>query len=179
VDAFRSRFENAFGASPPACVIAIASLEDPDCMLHLEAVAVAGGGTPVMGEGAAPAGCLGSAAVLAGDELFIGGQYGVGRDGSLCGGIEAQTLAAWERIRLLLASAGMTPAHILRTNNVLTDWRHYRGFNAGYGANVREPYPPRATVLGSLGMPGALVQIEAIAHRAGDTATIVQARGAS
>ena len=141
----------------------------------LEAVAVAGGGIAVAGDVASPGFALGPAAVLAGDELYIGGQYGVDRSGRLAHGIKAQTLAAWDRIRFLLEAAGMTAGHILRTNNVLTDWRSYQGFNAGYGANVQEPYPPRATVLGSLAMPGALVQIEAVAHRAGDAATIVQA----
>ena len=176
VEAFRSCFQATFAHAQPACAIAIAPLENPDCMLHLEAVAVGGGGIPVTGDVATPNLGLGSAAVLAGDELYIGGQYGVDRDGRLVQGIEAQTLAAWDRIRFLLEAAGMTADHILRTNNVLTDWRSYRGFNAGYGANVQEPYPPRATVLGSLAMPGALVQIEGIAHREGDAATIVQAR---
>jgi 2-iminobutanoate/2-iminopropanoate deaminase len=116
--------------------------------------------------------------VLAGDELYIGGQAGIDRSGRLAAGVEAQTRAAWERVRSLLGAAGLSIDHVLRTNNILTDWRSYAGFNAGYGANVGKPYPPRATVLGSLAWPGALVQVETIAHRAGDTATIVQA-GAS
>src|SRR5690606_13035338 len=98
--------------------------------------------------------------VLAGDDLYIGGQYGIAADGRLARGVEAQTLAAWARVRALLNAAGMTTEHILRTNNILTDWRTYAGFNAGYGANVRKPYPPRATVLGALALPGALVQVE-------------------
>ncbi len=174
-EAFGRCFQARFPQAQPACVVSIASLEDPGCMLHLEAVAIAGGGTPVRADVAAPHPGLGSAAVLAGDELYIGGQCGVDRNGRLAAGVEAQTLAAWDRIRFLLEAAGMTTDHILRTNNVLTDWRSYRAFNAGYGANVRVPYPPRATVLGALAAQGALVQIEAIAHRAGDAAIIVQA----
>jgi 2-iminobutanoate/2-iminopropanoate deaminase len=174
VEAFRKCFQSCFPESPPACTIVIASLERPEFMLHLEEVALAGGGTPIAGDSSTYAG-PGSPAVLAGDELYVGGQYGVETNGKLALGVEAQTLAAWNRVGSLLEAAGMTRDHILRTNNILTDWRSYGGFNAGYGANVSKPYPPRATVLGSLAMPGALVQIEGIAHRAGNEATIVQA----
>ena len=75
---------------------------------------------------------------------------------------------------MLLAAAGFNDQSVLRTNNVLTDWRFYADFNAGYGANVTEPYPPRATVLGGLARREAVVQIEAVAHRSGSDAVIVQ-----
>ncbi|MEO6271069.1 MAG: RidA family protein [Lautropia sp.] len=174
VDAFESCFRACFAHAPPACTVVIAFSEQPDCLLTLEAVAVAGGGSPIA-DGLGEHRQLGSAAVLAGEELYIGGQYGADAHGKLAGGVEAQTLAAWDRVRAILQAAGMSVEHILRTNNILTDWRSYAGFNAGYGANVRKPYPPRATVLGSLALPGALVQVEAIAHRGGDEATIVLA----
>ena len=57
----------------------------------------------------------------------------------------------------------------------LTDWRGYRDFNAAYGEFVEPPYPPRATVLAGLVPPSAQVQIEAIAHRAGGEATVLDA----
>jgi enamine deaminase RidA (YjgF/YER057c/UK114 family) len=111
--------------------------------------------------------------MLAGDTLYISGHTGAARGGDST----AQTREAWAMINNLLAAVGFTPDTILRTNNVLTDWRSYAGFNAGYGANVDQPYPPRATVLGSLLDPAALVQIEAVAHRNGSNATIVQVPG--
>jgi 2-iminobutanoate/2-iminopropanoate deaminase len=174
---FGSCFRSWFPQAQPACTVVVAAVEDPNCLLSLEAIAVAGGGTPIGGDIAAES-AFGPPAVLAGDELYIGGQYGVDGNGRLAGGVEAQTLAAWVRVRDLLEAAGMTGDHILRTNNILTDWRSYAGFNAGYGANVRKPYPPRATVLGGLAMPGALVQVEGVAHREGNEAVIVQAEGA-
>jgi len=162
----------AFFPQPaPACVVVVAPLPKPDWMLQLEAVAVKGGGRPVRAGLSSTEFDLGTPAMLAGDELYIGGQFGRGA------GVEAQTRAAWDRIRALLDAVGMDAAAILRTNNVLTDWRNYAGFNAGYGANVSEPYPPRTTVLGGLAQRDALVQIEALAHRHGGTATIVQAQG--
>ena len=47
---------------------------------------------------------------------------------------------------------------------------------AGYGAVVTRPYPPRATVLAALADPRACVQVEAVAHRGGGDATVLEAR---
>ena len=88
--------------------------------------------------------------------------------------VERQTRTAWERLGSLLEVAGFTPESIVRTNNILVDWRDYAGFNAGYGAHMPEPYVPRATVLGQLSDARARVQVEAIAHREGHAATILQ-----
>jgi 2-iminobutanoate/2-iminopropanoate deaminase len=55
---------------------------------------------------------------------------------------------------------------------MLTDWRHYAAYNEVYRAFFTAPYPARSTVSGSLGRPGALIEIEAIAM-AGAHATAV------
>ncbi|HUF80546.1 MAG TPA: RidA family protein, partial [Burkholderiales bacterium] len=99
-------------------------------------------------------------------------------DGSLPTGAEQQIRAAWTRVQALLEEAGMALEDVVRTSNVLTDWRHYASYNAGYGAFVTAPYPPRATVLGALSDPRGLVQIEAVAHRAGRDATVLEANPA-
>lgn len=170
--AFGAALARTFPTEPPACTLVTASPSDPRSLLQIEAIAAAGGGHRLAGpKGAAG---IGAAAVLAGDDLYIGGQVGEGDDGQLVAGGEAQTRAAWERIRAILDEAGMDARSIVRTNNVLTDWRLYADFNAGYGANVSDPYPPRATVLGGLPRYRALVQIEAVAHRLGSEAVIVQ-----
>lgn len=174
VPAFTSALASAFPAEPPACTVVIAPLADAGAMLQLEAVAAVGGGRPVVGVERLPEHRIGSAAVLAGEELYIGGQLGDDEGGHLGPDVEGQTRAAWERVRAMLTAVGMDAASIVRTNNVLTDWRHYAAFNAGYGANVAEPYPPRATVLGGLPRRRAHVQIEAIGHRHGAEAVIVQ-----
>jgi 2-iminobutanoate/2-iminopropanoate deaminase len=115
--------------------------------------------------------------VRAGDVLYISGQSGISADGSFPARCEAQTREAWRKIDALVAAAGFPADSIVRTNSVLVDWRDYAGFNAGYGANVRAPYPPRATVLGSLPSAAARVQTEAIAHRSGAEGTIIQVPG--
>jgi len=168
---FEAAYRAAFAAPFPTRCIVMAPLEHADHRLQIEAKAVRGGGRPI----GSPADVQdsASAAMLADDTLYIGGQTGAAQGGDC----NAQTRAAWARINDLVAAAGFAPDSILRTNNVLTDWRSYADFNGGYGANVSQPYPPRATTLGNLLDPAALVQIEAIAHRNGSNATIVQVAG--
>ncbi|MGE3066013.1 MAG: Rid family hydrolase [Hyphomicrobiaceae bacterium] len=172
--AFEAVYREAFAAPCPARTIVAAPLEHPGHAVQLEAVAVRGG-EPI----GAPDATLGAAspAVRAGDVLYISGQSGVSGDGSFPAGCEAQMRAAWRKINALVTAAGFPADSIVRTNSVLVDWRDYAGFNAGYGANVRAPYPPRATVLGSLAWPAARVQTEAISHRGGADATIIQVPG--
>lgn len=174
VPAFSRAFADFFPAVQPACTLVIAPLADARSLLQLEAIAAQGGGHSIEGVNGSDDWRLGSAAVLSGDDLYIGGQLGATAEGRIPAGAENQTKAAWERIRVLLAAAGFNDQSVLRTNNVLTDWRFYADFNAGYGANVTEPYPPRATVLGGLARREAVVQIEAVAHRGGTDAVIVQ-----
>ena len=152
--------------SPSRCVVG-APLEEPSWHLQLEATAVPGVGKPIVSAQASPDGC--SPAVLAGDTLYISGLTAGAED------CESQTRKVWEHINGLIAAAGFVgDESVLRTNTILTDWRDYAGFNAGYGANVQYPYPPRATVHGTLLNAQRLVQTEAIAHRAGQNAGIVQ-----
>jgi 2-iminobutanoate/2-iminopropanoate deaminase len=160
----------AFAAPYPTRCVVAAPLEDPRFCLQIEATAVRGGARPI-GAADAALGCA-SPAMLAGDVLYVSGHCAPA--GADC---EAQTRGAWDKINALVAAAGFTSDSIVRTNNVLTDWRAYAGFNAGYGSNVTKPYPPRATVLGGLIDPAALVQVEAIAHRNGGEAVIVQVPG--
>ncbi|MGD9943833.1 MAG: RidA family protein [Burkholderiaceae bacterium] len=180
--------------SRPACTVVGAPLSHREHLLQLEVLCVRGGGTPVQAPGASCVLRGGSPAVLSGDELHIGSQTGV-RDGSSSGsdgrsgsgtasgtgsgagansgaahradddGVHGQTRRAFDKVAALLQAAGMSTEHLMRTNNVLVDWRDYAGFNLGYGANVTRPYPPRATVLGTLAVADARVQIEGSAHR--------------
>jgi enamine deaminase RidA (YjgF/YER057c/UK114 family) len=167
-------FQHFFGDSWPTWTVVGAPLESPDFRLTIESIATPGGGqrlgsrlVPLVAGRAAPA-------VLAGDILFLGGQIGLSPNSVEPGDVERQTRNAWERLNSLIDVAGFTPESIVRTNNVLTDWRDYAGFNAGYGANMPEPYVPRATVLGQLSDARARVQVEGIAHRKGNAATILQ-----
>jgi 2-iminobutanoate/2-iminopropanoate deaminase len=160
-----------FAAPYPACTVVGAPLAHPDQLIELEAIVVKGGGQPVGGI-QDTLGCA-SPAMLAGDYLYISAQRAPA--GAT---VDTQTRFAWNQIDALLAMADMRIEDVIHTTNVLTDWRSYGGFNAGYGAHAHPPYPPRATVQGDLSEPRALVQIEAIAHRHGRDATFINVPGA-
>lgn len=153
-----SAWSELFPEPGPARTVIVTSLGGSDTRVQLEWSALPGGGAPI-----------GPNAVFAGEELYIGGQTGAGE------GAEAQTVAVWQRMTSLLASAGMSRDDVVRTCNTLVDWRDYATYNAGYGRFVARPYPPRATVLGVLPVPGARIQMDAIAHRAGRDALTLEA----
>jgi enamine deaminase RidA (YjgF/YER057c/UK114 family) len=160
--AFDAAYEATFAPPFPARTVVVAPLAHQTDRVLVEAVAIAGGGIPL-----GPKRHLSSAAMLAADELFIAGQLGRGN------GAQAQAESAWAQIEAILADAGMTAEHVTRTSNVLTDWRLYHDFNAGYAAHVGQPYPPRTTAIAGLGDPGTMVQISAQAHRQALTATVL------
>jgi enamine deaminase RidA (YjgF/YER057c/UK114 family) len=159
---FDAAYEAAFAPPFPARTVVVAPLARATDRVLVEAVAIAGGGIPL-----GPKRHLSSAAMLAADEVFIAGQLGRGN------GADAQAESAWAQIEAILAEGGMTAAHVTRTSNVLTDWRLYHDFNAGYAARVSQPYPPRTTTIAGLADAGALLQISAQAHRQSLTATVL------
>ena len=77
-------------------------LRHPLQMVEIESTAVAGGGRPLGAGLMASPGA--SPAMLAGEELYIGGQLGVTADGSLPADAEQQTRTAWTRVQALLAA---------------------------------------------------------------------------
>lgn len=168
--AFDAAFVRFFRAPyPPRSVVGV-PLARPGQLVELESIAAAGGGEPVEPRGGPARPAPASSAIRAGDWVFVGAQS----SGSVPDA-EGQTRAAWTRIAGALDLAGLGLEDVVRTNNILTDWRLYAGFNAGYGAFVTPPYPPRATVRASLTDPRACVQVEAIAHRQGRAATVLEA----
>jgi len=163
----RAHADTILGDTAAALTIIIAPLPDPALRFQIEAYAFAGGGRWI-GEG--------RNTVLAGEEVYFGSQLGYGPDGAMLQGPERQIDAAWHGIEALLASVDCPPENVLRTNNILTDWRDYAAFNRGYGRHVARPYPPRTTVLASLEDPEARTQIEGIAYCGSADATIIDVR---
>lgn len=157
---FRDRIRPPY----PARTVSGTSLADPRWLFSLDAIAISGGVTPIGAETSAdqaPA----SAAMLAGDELFIGGVVGSSEGPGQIESVEGQTHRTWERIEELLDAAGMSTVDVLHTTNTLTDWRSYSAFNAAYGLHVSAPHPPRATIVAALTDEPARVMIEVHAHR--------------
>src|SRR5262249_54449657 len=99
------------------------------------------------------------------DLMFVGGHTSIDAQGHLVGpgDIRAQTRHVLTTIETILTLAGLGLDDVVKTTVMLTDWRHYAAYNEVYRAFFAAPYPARSTVSGSLGMPGALIEIEAIA----------------
>jgi 2-iminobutanoate/2-iminopropanoate deaminase len=168
-------FARAFTPPYPARTVSVAPLADCRMRVAMEATAVPGGGKPVEPKGIARLPGAASPGMLAGPHLFVSAQPGVEPDGRIADGAAGQTRAAWRRIDAILQAGGLDRAQVIRTNNWLTDWRCYAGFNSAFGEFVMPPYPPRATVVATLVQRFACVQIEAIAHRGGGEATVLDA----
>ncbi len=98
--------------------------------------------------------------------LFISGQVGVRRDGSVAEGIAEQTRVAMENLLAVLADARMDASDIVKSTIYLTDESLFDGFAAA-GAPLLSS-PPAATTLvyvKALASPVLLVEIEAIAAK--------------
>lgn len=96
--------------------------------------------------------------------LYISGQIGTLDDGSIARGINGQTEVVFDNLAAVLASAGMTLEHVVKTTVLLTRREDFPGF-----AEVRklrfDGLKPASTLLfvSGLAHPDLLVEVEAIA----------------
>jgi len=105
-----------------------------------------------------------SQAVVANGFLFIAGQLGVDKNFQLVGDdIGNQTRAALENLRKQLDAGGCSPADVVKVNAWLTDAGDFSLFNSVYATMFSSEPPVRSTVVSGLLIPGAKVEIEAIA----------------
>ena len=108
--------------------------------------------------------------VLSGPNRFVytSGQVGLDpKSGALADGITAQTKQVLANLEAVLAAAGCTLGDVVKTTVFLVDMGDFEARNKVYGTAFVEPYPARSTVAVK-GLPkDALVEIEAIAVRAG------------
>lgn len=103
--------------------------------------------------------------VRVGDLMFVSGHASIDTQGRLVGpgDIRAQTRHVLTTLETILELADLGLDDVVKTTVMLTDWRHYAAYNEVYRAFFAAPYPARSTVSGSLAMPGALIEIDAIA----------------
>jgi 2-iminobutanoate/2-iminopropanoate deaminase len=99
--------------------------------------------------------------------IFVSGQLAFQADGrTIAGDIVGQTLLCLERIEEALRAEGLTRAAIVRCGCWLARAEEFAAFNAAYarffGAGVA---PARTTLVAGFCVPGALVEIDAIAAR--------------
>lgn len=103
---------------------------------------------------------------VVGDLLYLSGQLAFA-DGKVQGEtIAEQTNFVFDRIEALLAEAGLTLRDIVKNTVWITRQEDFPAYNQAYGARLSAPYPARSTVISQLAVPGALIEIEAIASGA-------------
>lgn len=103
-------------------------------------------------------------ATRVGDLILCSGALGVDANFKLVdGGVGPQTRQAIANLAAVLAQAGATLADVAKTTVWLTDMAHFAEFNAAYAEAFGADIPARSTVTSALAIPGALVEIEAIA----------------
>jgi len=108
-----------------------------------------------------------SAAVAIGDLVFVSGQIALDSvAGKLIeGDIAAQTRQSLENLQAILAAAGLTFAHVVKTTIFLTSMGDFAAVNAVYKTYLTEPYPARSTIAVAALPMGAKVEIEMVASR--------------
>ena len=108
-----------------------------------------------------------SAAIESGEIVFISGQIPLDPlAGKLVeGDIAAQTRQSLENLKAILAAAGLTFAHVVKTTIFLTSMGDFAAVNDVYKAYMAEPYPARSTIAVAALPMGAKVEIEMIAAR--------------
>ncbi len=106
-----------------------------------------------------------SQAVRAGQLLFASGQIPLdpATGAVVDGDIAAQTRRVMENLGAVLAAAGLSFAHVVRTTVFLADMAEFAAVNEVYGKYFSEPYPARATVQVARLPRDVRVEIDAIA----------------
>ena len=108
-----------------------------------------------------------SQAIVSGDLVFVSGQLAL-RPGSseLAGAtIQEQTEQVFANLRAILEAAGSGLDRLVKTTVFLANLGDFAGMNEVYARHVGERPPARSTVEVAALPSGALVEIEAIAHR--------------
>ena len=89
-----------------------------------------------------------SQAIRAGHLVFLSGQIPLDPEtGTIVeGDVAAQTRRVMDNLAAVLAAAGLSFAHVVRTTIFLADMNDFSTVNEVYGKYFAEPYPARATV---------------------------------
>lgn len=106
-----------------------------------------------------------SEAVRVGDVLYLSGQIGIGPDGKLPDGIEAQTRQAMDNIGAVLKRAGRTYADVFHCTAFLADMKDWPAFNKSYVPYFPAGKMPARSAFGANGLAlGAKLEIECQAY---------------
>ena len=107
-----------------------------------------------------------SQALDLGDLVFVSGQLPVDpATGAMPDTVEAQAAQSLANIRAILAEAGLTMAHVVKTVIFLADINDFAAVNQVYAQALVHPFPPRSLVHLSATLKGVRLEIECIARR--------------
>jgi 2-iminobutanoate/2-iminopropanoate deaminase len=95
--------------------------------------------------------------------VFLSGELPLQAGGDMPEGIEAQTSLTLDRIEATLKAQGLGLDDVISISACLTQTSDFAAFNRVYAARFCEPRPVRTTVCTALMLPGALVELTAIA----------------
>ena len=106
-----------------------------------------------------------SDAVRVGDTLYLSGQLGIGADGKLPEGIEAQTKQALENIGAILRRAGLGYGDVFHCTAMLADMKDWPAMNKVYVTYFPEGKRPARSAFGASGLAlGGLIELECQAY---------------
>ena len=106
-----------------------------------------------------------SDAVRVGDVLYLSGQLGIGADGKLPAGIDAQTKLALDNIGGILKRAGLGYEDVFHCTAMLADMKDWPAMNTVYVTYFPEGKRPARSAFGASGLAlGGLVEIECQAY---------------
>ena len=97
--------------------------------------------------------------------LYLSGQLGIGPDGKLPDGIEAQTKLALDNIGAILKRAGLGHGDVFHCTAMLADMKNWPAFNKVYVTYFPEGKRPARSAFGANGLAlGALIELECQAY---------------
>lgn len=106
-----------------------------------------------------------SDAVRVGDTLYLSGQLGIGADGKLPTGIDAQTKQALDNVGAVLKRAGLGYADVFHCTAMLSDMANWPAFNKVYVTYFPEGKRPARSAFGASGLAlGGLIELECQAY---------------
>lgn len=118
-------------------------------------------GKPMLGEQRLPF----ADAVRVGDTLYLSGEIGRRADGTLPGGIEAQTRQTMDNIGAKLKAQGLGWGDVVKCTVMLDDMADWPAFNRVYVTYFTDGKFPARSAFGADGLAlGALVELECIAY---------------
>lgn len=102
-----------------------------------------------------------------GDMVITSGQLALNDQGKVEGDISEQTRLVLNRIATILAEEGMTLTDVRKTTVWLTNAEDFPLFDRTYAEIFGNHRPARSTVIAGLVLPGARIEIEAMATAKG------------